>query len=315
MKKNSSFERVVGAKNKEEEEEILIKEEERFDDQFFEDIEGKEREKTLEELKIIELANGATNEISRKYGLDDFDIPSKNIHIIKEEEWPKEADAFYKPMMQAIAFKEQPIKIVFLKKMIHEMLHFKSYNAIQITDEEKPKLSEYRIGLTVDTRDGKKMYLRNLNEAVTEEATKRLLKKLFINPIFENEIKKTVETVKNYPDAKLSTGEPLFEKDTFYAEVIKGEEEEKKTKIKTEVFSKQLERRVFNKLIEKIFERNPGKFKDKEEIFEVFLKGMMTGDILPVGRLVDKTFSKGTLRKIGELDSDIKMQEEFVDSL
>jgi len=45
------------------------------------------------------------------------------------------------------------------------------------------------------------------------------------------------------------------------------------------------------------------------------LKGMMTGDILPVGRLVDKTFSKGTLRKIGELDSDIKMQEEFVDSL
>jgi hypothetical protein len=42
---------------------------------------------------------------------------------------------------------------------------------------------------------------------------------------------------------------------------------------------------------------------------------MMTGDILPVGRLIDRTFGRGTLRQIGELDSDIDKQEKFVKSL
>lgn len=313
MKKTSSFERVIGAKDKKEGGEVIKKMEKKFDEQFFDDI--KEKEKTSDEIKIIELADGATNEIRRKYGLDDFSIPSENIHIIKEEEWPREAEAFYKPMLQGIAFKEQPIKIVFLKRILHEMLHFKSYNAIQITNEEKPKLSEYRMGLTVDTRDGRRIYLRNLNEAVTEETAKRLLGKLFTDQIFEEEKERTIETVKNYPNAKLETGEFLFGKDTFYAEVVEKDEEKKKVRIKTEVFSKQLERGMLDKLIDKVFKKNSERFDDKEEIFEIFLKGMMTGNILPLGRLIDGTFGKGTLRKIGELDSDIKAQQEFIDSL
>lgn len=68
-------------------------------------------------------------------------------------------------------------------------------------------------------------------------------------------------------------------------------------------------------MIDKILERNSEKFQDREEIFEVFAKGMMTGNILPVGRLIEKTFGNGTLRRIGELDQDIKAQEDFVSSL
>ena len=68
-------------------------------------------------------------------------------------------------------------------------------------------------------------------------------------------------------------------------------------------------------MIDKILEKNPDKFQDKEEVFEVFAKGMITGNILPVGRLVERTFGKGTLRKIGELDQDLRAQEEFVNSL
>ena len=75
------------------------------------------------------------------------------------------------------------------------------------------------------------------------------------------------------------------------------------------------ERRILNTLIDKILEKNPDKFQDKEEVFEVFAKGMITGNILPVGRLVERTFGKGTLRKIGELDQDLRAQEEFVNSL
>ncbi len=42
---------------------------------------------------------------------------------------------------------------------------------------------------------------------------------------------------------------------------------------------------------------------------------MLTGNILPVGRLVDGTFGRGTLRRIGELDHDTQALEEFVESL
>jgi hypothetical protein len=67
-------------------------------------------------------------------------------------------------------------------------------------------------------------------------------------------------------------------------------------------------------LIQKLFRRN-SQFKDASEIYDLFRRGMMTGDILPLGRLIDRTFGKGTLRRIGELDSDIDAQEKFIKSL
>ncbi len=68
-------------------------------------------------------------------------------------------------------------------------------------------------------------------------------------------------------------------------------------------------------LVGKLFERNLEQFTNQDEVFEEFAKGMMTGNILPVGRLIERTFGKGTFRKIGELDEDIQAQIEFVDSL
>jgi len=327
MKKISSFERIVGNISEAEKEQILRDKGERFDDQAFEELKGKEREKTPEELQIISLANEATNEVRRKYGLENFDIPPKNIHIITEEAWPIEKSvAFYNSMLQGIVVREQPARIVFMKKIFHEMLHFKSYNAVQVTTGENPELDEYRVGLTVHTRDGKKMYFANLNEAVTEEITKRFVVKFFDNPLFAQEIQQTRDVMNKYRHAVTESGKPLFDNDTFYAEV-EGKKswreavgrlfgaQEKSKKIITESFTYKSERRILNTLIDKIFERNLDKFQDKEEVFEVFAKGMITGNILPVGRLIERTFGNGTLRRIGELDQDMRAQEEFVNSL
>lgn len=327
MEKFSSFERVVGNIPEAEKEEILRDKGERFDDQVFEYLKGKEREKTPEELQIISLANEATNEVRQRYGLENFDIPPENIHVITEEAWPRgKGVAFYNSMLQGIVAREQPAKIVFMKKIFHEMLHFKSYNALQITSPENSELDEYRVGLTVHTRDGKRMYFVNLNEAVTEEITKRFSTKLFDNPLFTGETKQTKDVITRYPRAVTRSGELLFGDDTFYAEV-EGKKswgeavgrlfgaQEKPKKITTGVFTYQSERKILNTLIDKILERNPEKFQDREEVFEVFAKGMMTGNILPVGRLIEKTFGHGTLRRIGEFGRDMWAQEEFVNSL
>ena len=328
MEKFSSFERIVGNIPEAEKEQILRDKGERFDDQVFEDLKNKEREKTPEELQIITLANEATNEIRQRYGLENFNIPPENIHVITEEAWPRKerSVAFYNSMLQGIVAREQPAKIVFMKKIFHEMLHVKSYGAAQITTGENPELDEYRLGLTVRTRDGKNIYFVNLNEAITEEMTMMFGEKFFDNPLFAKETKQTRDVITRYPRAVAGSGVPLFDDDTFYAEVDGkkswGEAvgrlfgaREKPQKITTEGFTYQSERKILNTLIDKILERNPEKFQDREEVFEVFAKGMMTGNVLPVGRLIEKTFGNGTLRRIGELDQDMQAQEEFVNSL
>jgi hypothetical protein len=68
-------------------------------------------------------------------------------------------------------------------------------------------------------------------------------------------------------------------------------------------------------LLDKLYEKNTDQFSNREEVFNVFAKAMLTGNILPLGRLVDGTFGRGTLRKIGELDHDVQALEEFVESL
>jgi len=330
MEKISSFDQVVGNIPESEKDKILRNKGERFDNQVFEELIGKEREKTSEELEIISFANEATNEVRRKYGLEDFDIPSKNIHVVTEEAWPREkSTAFYNSMVQGIAMREKMSKLAFMKTVFHEMLHFKSYGAAQITTGENTELDEYRLGLTVHTRDGKKLYFINLNEAVTEEMTKRFASELLKKELFADEIAQTQDVIRNYPQATTDSGKPLFDEDTFYAEVQESQNWRDATdrlfgrrilgsgvtNISIEGFTYKAERKILNTLIDKIFERNPEEFYDREEVFEVFVKGMITGNILPIGRLIEQTFENGTLRKIGELDNDIQAQEKFVNSL
>ncbi len=85
MERISSFERVVGDIPESEKDDVLRARGERFNDQVFEDVRGKEREKTPEEIRIISLVNEETNKIRQKYGLENFDIPPENIHVISEE--------------------------------------------------------------------------------------------------------------------------------------------------------------------------------------------------------------------------------------
>ena len=204
------------------------------------------------------------------------------------------------------------------------MLHFKSYNALQVTTE-KGKLTQYRTGLKMRSRDGKRLYFKSLDEAVIEELTKRLVTELKGNTLFEDEVRKTEEIIIKYPKAKSTKGTPLFDKDTVYAEV-----EDKKSwgasvgrlvglgemfkKINTNKFTYPLEREILDIITKKILEKNTDQFDDTEEVFELFAKAVMTGNVLEVGKLIDTSFGVGTFRSIGK-NSSIQTKIEFVKSL
>ena len=317
MKEGPSFEKIVGNIQEETKEKLINMGKETFNNQAFEELKGLEREKTLEEQAIISLANKKTNRIREKYGLDDFDISEKNFHIVKEKKWPREKDtAFYNQEYQSVVMEETLSNARFMTMVFHEMLHFKSYNARQTIDQDdgSKNVYAYRIGLEVFSRDGKHLRFRNLDEAVIEKMTKKYTSEIFKYPPFKRlkeEMEQTKQLRKKGGYATTKDGKPLFDEDTFYAEV------NKEKNIQVNEFSYKEERVILNNLIDKIFDRNSDRFKKREEVFEVFEKAMMTGNIFPLGKLIDGTFSKGTFRKLGDFNNEDELEKmkDFVNSL
>jgi len=302
MEKFSSIERVVGKVTKEDKAEIINIMGSTFENQDFKDksLTEAEREKIPKEIEIINLADNATNEIRKKYGMKKFDIPPKNIHIIKKDSWDTDDNegrligGYFDQKGQRIIMRESLNRIRFMKTVFHEMLHFKSYNALQVENVSNSKVEPYRSGISGASRNYSTGYLHSINEAVTEELTKRFSSKLYDNPIFAEEVSKTKEAL-----AAHSTniqGKPLPKnayEDVYYAS-------DSKFGLQCFEHTYKSERDALQLLIDKLFERNKENYNNQEEIFELFAKGFMTGNILPIGKLIDKTFGKGTLRKIGD---------------
>ncbi len=305
----SSIERVFGKNLSEDDKvQILQSTDERFNNQEFND--SREKEKTEREIIIINFVNDKTNKLREKYGLDEFNIPIQNIHIIEKEKWPKKGSSgVYIPYHQAVAIRETKSNLVLAKKIYHEMVHFKSYGALH-TIEETQDVHEYRTGWVTHQRSDGKEYFRNINEAVTEELTMRFIKSLDDNPLFINEVEQTEKLRVNYPNAKTPNNSPLFDENTFYAEItgIEGNVVYKSV----EDFTYKNERVVLNAVIDKLYNHNSEEFKKREDIFEIFAKAMITGNILTIGKLIEKTFGTGTLRKLA--NDNIEEQMKLVDT-
>jgi hypothetical protein len=300
-KRKSSVTRIVGKDFVIDKDEIMANVERNFSEQTFQNQDRreverfgsmKEKEKTEEEIKIIAMVNDVTNELLNKYGLDSFDIPPENIHIMKRNIILKAQEFIanagkqgdFKQSSEAGEIIDPVSKTDLAFIALHEMIHFKSYNAMQKEISDEGWLQAYRIGLEVHSRDGKNTYFKTLNEAITEELAIRNLPKILGNPIFQKEKEKT-NKLKNNPVLK-SLG--LVNKDTYYAGYTAMAD-----------FHYKKERELLNDTIDAFFEQNKEKFKDREEVFEVFAKAAITGNILPLGRLFDETFGKGSFRRYG----------------
>lgn len=252
-----------------------------------------EREKTPEEVQVLSIVNDATNHLLRKYGLDAFDVPPDNIHIMKRNllmkvrefvSFRKREGGFIQDLEAAEIV--DPISLSALAATaLHELIHFKSYGALQRKTDDTKWLDDYRVGLEVSSRDGKTTYFKSLNEAVTEELTKRMLSDILRHPIFQKERERT-EKLKNHPILRFL--HPPDEEAYYVGYTGIGK------------FAFGQEREMLNDLIDGIYVNNRDMFRQRDEVFEVFVRAMMTGNILPLGRLIEKTFGKGSFRTWSE---------------
>src|SRR3989344_318377 len=326
--KERSVDRVVGnlPNNPNIKDQILKRQRDVFEKQGLPALKDLERAKFQEEIHIIGLVNKITNDLLADYGLPPFDIPVQNVHVIFQDKWMEDnmRGGNYLQFHEAILLKEVPY-IVFARMLMHDMIHMKFHNAVQITTGQNPRLTTYRNGIYVVTRDGKTRQLDTLNEALVEELTIRYFPRLLEDPVFTADIRHTEKIMERVPrDATLSGGGPLSE--VYYAYLVPEKEPQTDPpppsvapsvggRINVVRSQRFVERGILNKLIGKIFKSRGSAITEQEDVFRVFARAALTGKILPFGRLIDDTFGKGTVRKFAELQNDNKKEEDFVNNL
>jgi len=328
--KHANLERVVGKMTENERNEIarnIITSEYLDSEKLLMDF-GTERKHTPGEIQAIEEVNKYTNDIRKKYKLGNINWPDKNVFITEKIDSGRMHGGLFDPLLQKIYFRDHDSLLTNLRYICHEMIHAKSYCAMQLT-QKKRTVKTYRSGLNVFTRntdsdDEKSRYFESLDEAVTEELTKRYMDEQLRNnnPLYANEVNVTYDIIKeeqdfsrdeakNHDDVKMwgriGEGEIYM--------LTRGGGDKPKQQINYHRYGYSNERKMLLSLCEKIANDDADNFNDKEAVFEMFVKAKFTGNILPLGRTIDGLYGKGTFRKIGEMDAGADAQKEFIQNL
>lgn len=323
---STAIQRIVGARLSEDARKRILEERMRRSEQQ-EHFEWKQHEvpKTPEQVELIGVVNSATAELLRQNGREVLDIPPEHYHVIDEKGWKAlrlrvESGGAYSMEDQAILIRADEDPVVFAMAAYHEALHFKSYQALQRLYPGK-EIVPYRRGFEIIARHGHRSHFRLLDEAVVQELSHRFIgEQLAEYPLTRDAVaasERRRNLILRHRDKLSKESARLLEELVPYvAEVPRGVEE---------VFSQsdppaeQL-RRAFNDckfrgafirsyanevqnlrdLVDQIYENNRDGFKDREEVFNLFVAAILTGNVLSIGRVIEKTFGKGSFRRLGK---------------
>ncbi len=166
----------------------------------------------------------------------------------------------------------------------HELIHFLSFNSFVIS-ENKPQ--PHRAGLLVSSRG--QIKFRELNEAITEELNIRFRPRLReisqLTGLFDD-----IETKrKMFSLPELLSYDQINDLGGGYME-LKGV-----ISLPYKEFRDKL-----NKIIDLIYEKRKDQFSNREDVFKVFAKASMTGELKELTLLVEETLGRGTFKKLAQ---------------
>lgn len=171
-------------------------------------------------------------------------------------------------------------------KNIHILEQEEYIDSTDIARKQSKKKAQFkfrRAGLTIYLRGEKPKALAGLNEAVIEYLRRLMMEDWVRSP--ENLPKFIQEKIQNLHQKEIV--------DQFYNPAYLREQT------------------LFMITMDKILEKNPDKFKSRDEVFDLFARGMFTGKILELRTVVDMTFGKGGFVKFAkESFSQSKSEKE-----
>ncbi|HBH71656.1 MAG: hypothetical protein UU88_C0002G0059 [Parcubacteria group bacterium GW2011_GWC1_42_11] len=273
-------------------------------------LEEFEYPKTEKELACIDFANKETNELMKDAGIEPYDIPVENFHIIPSELYKKA----YRGSGVAVAtirqqgilfngdvFRDNPAH--FGVVALHETLHLKSHLSLEVKERgEKIKTTPYRHGVSVlslqeyDKRQEFHEHFRGLHEAIVSVQEKKSFTKFLESPWMSEERKWLLSDEAQSLKKDVSQKKGIPEDDIIWVG--------KKDKEDWETVSYPKQRMVLDLVCKEIQEQFPEQYQNSDEVFKEFLKSHFTGQLLHIARLVEKTFGEGSFRVLGNMGTD-----------
>lgn len=284
--RKSPISKVFGVEPEREEEVI---------NQFIKPFDLPEIKKSPEQVEIITNILDRIPDFVRRYGGTPVDVSPEDIHLLNrksDDEYIKKSlnkgfGAQYDFKTRSALIFDFGSQLYNSYLTVHELLHLNSFQSIELADRRKKTFKSRRAGLQI--MNVKDILFRNIEEAVIEELTMRFDKEYFKSiPGLSDEIKERERNIeilsKYYPEEK-----DYLEK-VFYIE---------ETREDVIIHSSYLkEREQLYELIDKIRKKYQN-FK-YEDIFNIFAKATMQGNLLPVARLIEGTYQKGYFRTLAE---------------
>lgn len=304
--------------------------------EFFQDpsmsieLEGlQEEEKTERQIQILDRVDQELNNLRRDFGLDEFHVSNSKVHIIPRDLWTHEESAHFDPATQSTYFRHPDTDLIFADHAFHEQLHQHTYGAMEVLPgQEAPQIHYYRMGLEIYSRPDHHRHFELLNEAVTATLEKSFIMKMRQLPEFADDVEESDRILAAYKPKMLAGGLKTGLDDIYqlWLETKDGQRirfdewnelrdrmpDQTKIGIQVRSVSYDLERRALSTLLRKIADRTD--MKDEQTIFSEFSKAALTGNVLGIGKLLDRVFGQGTYRGLGE-QADEKSFSEFIDSL
>jgi hypothetical protein len=277
--------------------------------------------KSEKELALINFANEETSRLMQEAGIEPYNVSEKNLHIIPPELYKKAAGdsgtAVTFNTKQGILFDAQHFRdnpVNFGAVALHEMLHLKAHLSIEVEEEgEKMETTPYREGVTVRALQKHGYHVKyhehfaGLHEAIVAETEKRLLPKLLNCPALAAEKEWLMSQEAKEMKKKLAEEKGILEDDIVWIG--------KKGKDDWEAISYFQQRNVLNYVCTEIQKQFPEQFQSPDDVYKVFLNAHFTGRLLPIARLVEKTFGEGSFRLLGNMDTNKKSGVLHLESL
>lgn len=276
-----------------------------------------ERPKTLDDLYMIALADRMTNQMLANLGLKPIDISPDVVHILPADKYQNKhhdgSAGIFDPSRQNIAVANSSSSLGLMREILHETLHFKSYNSILVDKVTgRTRSRTYRTGFAWLDLKANLMRMKWFNEAITEDLTWCLMRNLLRDPFFIPEIKKHQETLDVFCRARREPRLRLLIDDVCFVQsdlngvnvlpVIYG-------------FTYREERAITQLLLSKLWARNSIKYLSPEMLILGLVRDSFSGNLARLGKLLDITYGKGTFRTLAELGWDMKQVKALCASL
>jgi len=262
---NPYFDKLVGISHKQEDLEQQLHE---YVIDNVENVGGKkiadfEIPKTQKDIEIINFIEKEADKILKSYGREKrISVPLENIHILSDKGTEKYTSGrlntgAHSNAQKSIIVDRKKSNCQFSLVLFHEFIHLKSYSALQVIPEGK--IETYRSGISIMSRDGKVVYLKNIEEAIVGYLTQK------------------------FYDSVLKTSD-------FYRE------ETDNLVVNKFSISRQSELIQLNKIADLVYEKNQDQFKNKNEVINLFLDAQINGKLIKLSKLVKSTFGIQSLK-------------------